>query len=162
MSLVTLVGIRHDRVAQRNDGFGDLLGRTTAAEQAISYAEGRVLAMVQYTSPMLTSASAPVRVRADMERLVREAAAAGAATVRQARSDVVARRDGGFPEARDAYLRYLDDWIGYLRSASENFDELYRQHPRLQQDRATARLAFAHDAPSAGAAARARAVLTGS
>lgn len=140
-----------------------LVSRAASAQASLEYADGRVSAMVLYTSPLLGSSTAEPSVRAGLRELVQQAA-------REQLPAVVAERDAAAAirvlpwhraqrRARAAYLTYLDARTATLRGVATDFRTLYvrdRTTPGLLAD---ARAAFASAAPG-GEAARADALLS--
>ena len=136
-----------------------LVERAREGQATVAFADRRLTATVQYASPQLTSPTAPLAVRADLQALVRREAAGQVVGLR-GRRDEVARTPAApwhrsVRRARAAYVRHLDARLARLAAASIDLSTLYERRPGLDQ-----RLQQARDALTAAAGAgRAREVL---
>ena len=93
--------------------------------ESVSRAEGRIVGMVDYGGPLLSSATVDPQVRSTLLSLVRGAAAEGAVDLRAARDAVADVRIAPWrPDlltARDAYAAYLADRLSQLDVAAERY-----------------------------------------
>jgi Tfp pilus assembly protein PilX len=150
-------------VDQRNRSreFEALLSQMTQAQSAIQYSYGRIQAMVQYTSPQLTSPGSPERVRAGLRQIVQQAVAERVPLLHRRRAAVAelspAFWHGDQRRAQDACLAYLDQQIDFLQSATTDLRVLYRSPS--QQPRAAARAALLAVSPDAATSTRIRLLL---
>jgi hypothetical protein len=130
----------------RQAEFGRLFDQVQGSQGSIVYADRQVAGVVQYTSPQLTSASAPATVRAGLSKIVQETAAAQVGELQLYRERIAALTPVRWhPEqrrARDAYLTYLDDRIDRLLAIAVDLDELYRPQPQRAVLLAAARRAL--------------------
>ncbi len=130
----------------RQAEFARLFAQVQGSQGSIVYADRQVAGVVQYTSPQLTSASAPAPVRASLSKIVRETAAAQVGELQLYRERIAALTPLRWhPEqrrARDAYLAFLDDRINHLLGVAVNLDELYRPQPQRAVLLAAARRAL--------------------
>ncbi len=130
----------------RQAEFARLFAQVQGSQGSIVYADRQVAGVVQYTSPQLTSASAPAPVRASLSKIVRETAAAQVGELQLYRERIAAltplRWHPEHRRARDAYLAFLDDRINHLLGVAVNLDELYRPQPQRAVLLAAARRAL--------------------
>ena len=145
LSTVLLVGaFGLDRWQERRE-VDALLRCVTSAQADAVYADRRILAAVQYTSPLLFRPSVPASLRASLEGLVQAAARETAPPLRVSRAacaagTVLAWHDAQ-RRARTRYLAYLDVRIDDLRGVGADIDVLFAPHPDLER-----RLTVARDA----------------
>ena len=78
VALLVLLGVA-DAQARRLE-VDALVERAREGQATVAFADRRLAATVQYASPQLTSPTAPLAVRADLQALVRREAAASRAT----------------------------------------------------------------------------------
>ena len=121
----------------------------TRAEQgrgSVTYADGRITAVLRYAGPTLGSADVSQRVRTSLQDLVREAAAERVA-------DVLAERDAAAAlrvlpwhreqrEARDRLLADLEARLARLAFVAADFSSLYVRDLVGEQARGEARQAL--------------------
>jgi hypothetical protein len=162
LTLAVLILVSADQRARTRE-FDALFGQVQKGQSTIGYADRRVQAMVEYTSPQLHSAEAPARVRAGLRAIVQESAGQQVPSL-QARRDAVfrlevARWHRGQRSARTAYLAYLDYRIGYLRAISANLRTLYEPQPENARLLNAARQALLNIAPGASSSDQVRALL---
>lgn len=147
----------------RTREFDALLGQVQKGQSTIGYADRRVQAMVEYTSPQLTSAQAPATVKASLRAIVQESAGRQMPSLQARREAVfrlqVARWHRGQRSARTAYLAYLDYRIGYLRAISANLRTLYEPQPANAKLLSAARQALLSVAPSTSSSDQIRALM---
>ena len=109
------------------------------AQDAVTYADGRVAATVHYTMPLLVSARQPAQVRAGLARLVEQEAAAQIAPVQRERAVLAAVRvlpwHGAQRRVRAVQLDYLDAEVRHLRAAAADARVLFRPDPGLDLSR---------------------------
>ena len=133
-----------------------LLRCVTSAQADVVYADSRILATVQYTSPQLFRPALRASLRASLEGLVQEAARESAAPLRGARAGCVAGTvlpwHHAQRRARERYLAYLDARLGYLRAVGADIDVLFVRHPALDRSLTAARDAVLAAVPADRAA----------
>lgn len=161
--VVTVAGATELDQRDRNREFAVLLGQVSRAQSAVRYSDARIQSMVQYTSPQLTSARAPDRVRASLRQLVQQTAADRVAPLR-IRRDAVARLSvrrwhGEQRRARDTYLAYLDGRIAFLQAVAADLRALYRPHWELSWQQTAARTALLKVSPDGPSSNRIRELL---
>ena len=150
VALLVLLGVA-DAQARRLE-VDALVERARQGQATVAFADRRLAATVQYASPQLTSPTAPLAVRADLQALVRREAA-GQVVRLQGRRDEVARTPvapwhRSVRRARAAYLWHLDARVARLAAASTDLSTLYERRPGLDE-----RLQQARDALTAVAGA---------
>ena len=127
----------------RTAEFDRLLDQVQRSQESIGYANRQVIGVVQYTSPQLTSASAPAKVRASLSKIIQETAAAQVGELQVRRAAIAALTPLRWhPEqlrARNAYLAWLDYQINHLLGIAVDLDELYQPQPQKAVLLATAR-----------------------
>jgi len=136
-----------------------LVQRVREGQATVAFADRRLAGTVQYASPQLTSPTAPVAVRADLQALVRSEAA-GQVPALTRRRDAAARTPVAVwhrsaRQARAAYVRHLDARLARLTAASTDLSTLYKRRPELDERRQQARDALA----AAAGQARSRGLL---
>jgi hypothetical protein len=143
--------------------FSALLVQVTRAQTSITYSQGRIQSMVGYTSPQLTSARAPERVRAGLRKIVQDAAADRVGPLRTRRAAVAGLPVHGWHHeqrhARDAYLDHVDQQLGFVQAVAADLRALYRPDPQAQRLQAEARAALLAASPDAATSARIRTLL---
>ena len=151
-----LGGVAANSVAQHRE-LDQLLARVLAAQGAIAYSNHRVAATVDYTRPLLFSASVPEHVRSGLQKLIEDAAATqvdGVAVERDRAGGVlVLPWHRALRRAQADLVDYLDARVAYLRAVAADQHVLYVAHPDLDRLLDRARKAF-RDA--AGVTARRR------
>jgi hypothetical protein len=134
-----------DSVAQRRE-LDRLIGRVLAAQDTIAYTDHRVAATVDYTLPLLFSASVPARVRSGLQQLVADSAAGQVGDIEQERvraADVfVLPWHRALRRAKAALIAYLEARVKYLRAVAKNTQTLYVVHPELDRMLDATRRAF--------------------
>ena len=160
--VTTAVAIGTDQRGRARE-FSALLAQVTRTQASITYSQGQIQAMVGYTSPQLTSARAPASVRAGLRQIVQKAAADRVAPLRTRREAVadlpVGRWHGRQRRARDAYLAYVDQRLGFVQAVAADLGALYRPDPLAQPVQAAARAALLAVSPNAATSAQIRALL---
>lgn len=160
--VTTAVAIGTDQRGRARE-FSALLAQVTRTQASITYSQGQIQAMVGYTSPQLTSARAPASVRAGLRQIVQKAAADRVAPLRTRRAAVadlpVGRWHGRQRRARDAYLAYVDQRLGFVQAVAADLGALYRPDPLAQPVQAAARAALLAVSPNAATSAQIRALL---
>ena len=110
-----------------------LLAQVEQGEGAVTYADRKVAAMVTYASPALWSASTAPGTRADLERIVEEAAAEGSVRLRGLAAEVAGIRvlpwHGDVADARDRYAAYLAGRAAYLERVAADAGALFDGDP---------------------------------
>ena len=123
-----------------------LLERARQGQATVAFADRRVAATVQYASPQLTSPTAPVAVRADLQALVRREAAGQVPALQRRRDQAagtpVAPWHRATLRARAAYVRHLDARLARLEAATTDLSTLYVRRPGLDERLQDARDAF--------------------
>ena len=161
--VVTAAGATELDQRDRNREFAALLGQVSRAQSAVRYSDARIQSMVQYTSPQLTSARAPDRVRASLRQLVQQTAADRVAPLRIRREAIarlsVSRWHGEQRRARDTYLAYLDGRIAFLQAVAADLRALYRPHWELSWQLTAARVALLKVSPDGPSSNRIRELL---
>ncbi len=134
LALLVITAVVADGPWRRHEA-GQLAERAAAAQRSIDFTDRRIAGTVQYASPQLTSAAASPGVRADLQRLVREAAAGRLQPLRERRAAVAATRvapwHGDELRARSATLDYLDERLRLLEAVSIDLRKLYEPTPDL-------------------------------
>jgi hypothetical protein len=142
-----------------------IVDRVVAGQQAVLYAERRVSATVQYTSPLLLSVRVSGDVRRSLEAIVRQSAGERARALRthlKASSEVrVVPWHRALREARDQYVRLLESRITYFESISEDIAGLFYRDPALVPAESAARRALLAAVSGERAQERVRALFTG-
>lgn len=162
LALAAAVADQQVRAAE----FDALLAQARAGQSAISYADGRIGATVQYASPVLGSSQTSSRVRASLEGIVSAEAARQAEALRDRAAASAAIRvlpwHSAHREARRAYTGYLAATAAYLQRVAADFDALYGRPPELAARLGAAARAYDAAAPGSRAATDARQLLLGS
>ena len=150
----------------RHREFLTLLTGVESGQSAVTYADGRVRSMVQYTYPLVISIRTSPEVREGLRRLVQDAAAERVPALRERRNAVA--RLSILPwhtaqrRALTAYVAYLDARVAYLEAIADRFGQLFVAHPELQRRMAVARAALLAAAPWPGDAESADRILPAS
>jgi hypothetical protein len=111
------------------------MAQVAAAQSQIGYSDRRITATVDYTRPLLFSASLQPEVRRGLQQLVADSAAAQVNGMVQQRAR--AAQVSVLPWHRDrrrakaALVRYLDGRVTYLRAIGRDSNLLYMDHPEL-------------------------------
>lgn len=132
--LLVVAGVSADRW-QRDRERRALTRTARDGTTAVSYADGRVRAVLLYASPTLGSAGVQPSVRASLERIVSEEAAQRLPDLRAARTRSAGVRvlpwHGRQRSARAAYVGYLDLRLAYFGDVARDLDAYYVPHPEL-------------------------------
>lgn len=162
LALAAAVADQQVRAAE----FDALLAQARAGQSAVSYADRRIGATVQYASPVLGSSDTLPRVRASLETIVEAEAGRQAEALHDQAAASAATRvlpwHGAQRKARHAYTAYLAAKAAYLQSVAADFDALYGRPPELAARLAAAASAYDAAAPGPRAATDARQLLLGS
>lgn len=134
LALLVLVAVLADGPWRRHES-GLLAARAVTAQQSIDFTDRRIAGTVRYVSPQLTSSTAPPEVRADLQRLVQQAAAERVGPLQERRASVAGTRiapwHGQERRARSAVLAYLDERLRLLEDVSTDLTVLYEPTPVL-------------------------------
>lgn len=144
--LLVVAAVAGDRLQRRREDDA-LVARARDGQEAVRYADGRVRSALTYASPALGRPDTSDPVRADLGRLVSDAAGGRLADVRAQQASVAALRVLPWHReqraARAAYGRYLSVRLGYLTAVAGDVDVLHGPHPELADALALARQAYA-------------------
>lgn len=131
----------------RTAAVADLEARLDDAVAAVEAGERQVQAMVEYTGPQRTSASADPDLRASLDTIVQEAAVEAMVRVDAARADLVSITTlpwhGETAQARDRAVAWLDARASGLRSTADTGVTTYVDRTTIDTLRADLQAALA-------------------